>query len=294
MAQFFIGIDGGGTSCRAALADADGNVLGQGRSGAANILTDVDGAVRHIVEATGDAFCAADLDPSKLSGAATLLGLAGANVETTVATAREKLPFAQCAIETDALIAAHGALAERDGAVAILGTGSVFTQKRGDQARTIGGWGFVVGDQGAGAALGRSLLREALLAHDGVRSGSEAMRRVLADFDNDPRRLSAFAQSAVPGDFARYAPQVFELAAAEDPVAMLVLKTAAAEVDEALDVVLEGESDRLCLLGGIGRLYKPWLAARHGSRAAEPAADALAGATWLAVKRFSNGGQAHG
>ncbi len=294
MAQFFIGIDGGGTSCRAALADADGKVLGQGRSGAANILTDVDGAVRHIVDAAGEACRTAGLESSLLSEAAVLLGLAGANVETTVATACGKLPFAQCAIETDALIAAHGALAERDGAVAILGTGSVFAQKRGDIVRTIGGWGFVVGDQGAGAALGRSLLREALLAHDGVRPGSDATRRVLADFDNDPRLLSAFAQRAVPGDFARYAPLVFELAAADDPVAVLVLRTAAAEVDEALDVVLEGEGDRLCLLGGIGRLFQPWLAVRHESRVEEPAADALTGAVRLAVKRFSHGGRAHG
>ena len=292
MAKFFIGIDGGGTSCRAALADGDGRVLGKGRSGAANVLTDVDGAVRHIVEATSDAFRAADLDPSLLSEAAALCGLAGANVETTVATAQRKLPFAHCAIETDALIAAHGALADNDGAVAILGTGSVFAQKRGDQVRTIGGWGFVVGDQGAGAALGRSLLREALLAHDAVRAGSEATRRVLADFDNDPRRLSAFAQSSVPGDFARYAPLVFELAKSDDPVATLVLKTAAAEVDEALDVILVGEGDRLCLLGGIGWLFEPWLATRHSNRVKEPDSDALAGATRLAINRFS--GRVHG
>ena len=248
MTQFFIGIDGGGgTSCRAALADADGHVLGQGRSGAAHILTDVDGAVVHIVEAVSEACRAAGLDASVVSEAAALLGLAGANVETT---ARRKLPFARCAIETDALIAAHGALADQDGAVAILGTGSVFAQKRGDRMRTIGGWGFVVGDQGAGAALGRSLLREALLAHDGVRPGSEATQRVLADFGDDPRSLSAFAQGAVPGEFARSAPLVFELAGDKDDVATRILKVAGADVDELLGVVLEGESDRLCLLGG--------------------------------------------
>ncbi|HEX2147691.1 MAG TPA: N-acetylglucosamine kinase, partial [Pseudorhizobium sp.] len=34
MAAYFVGIDGGGTSCRAAVADAQGRILGRGRSGA--------------------------------------------------------------------------------------------------------------------------------------------------------------------------------------------------------------------------------------------------------------------
>ena len=40
MADYVIGIDGGGTSCRAALADRNGTLLGRGKSGASNILTD--------------------------------------------------------------------------------------------------------------------------------------------------------------------------------------------------------------------------------------------------------------
>ena len=42
--EFVLGIDGGGTSCRAALATADGAVLGRAKSGAANIRTDLTGA----------------------------------------------------------------------------------------------------------------------------------------------------------------------------------------------------------------------------------------------------------
>ncbi|TIS71459.1 MAG: N-acetylglucosamine kinase, partial [Mesorhizobium sp.] len=42
--KFVLGIDGGGTSCRAALATADGAVVGRAKSGAANIRTDLTGA----------------------------------------------------------------------------------------------------------------------------------------------------------------------------------------------------------------------------------------------------------
>ncbi|MFN7027514.1 MAG: N-acetylglucosamine kinase, partial [Pseudorhizobium sp.] len=45
MEKYFIGIDGGGTSCRAAVAGRDGRILGRGRSGASNILTDPDTAL---------------------------------------------------------------------------------------------------------------------------------------------------------------------------------------------------------------------------------------------------------
>ncbi len=42
--NFVLGIDGGGTSCRAALATVDGAVVGRAKSGAANIRTDLTGA----------------------------------------------------------------------------------------------------------------------------------------------------------------------------------------------------------------------------------------------------------
>ena len=51
-----LGIDGGGTSCRAALATADGRVIGRAKSGAANIRTDLTGARQNIVEAARLAF----------------------------------------------------------------------------------------------------------------------------------------------------------------------------------------------------------------------------------------------
>ncbi|TIM62324.1 MAG: N-acetylglucosamine kinase, partial [Mesorhizobium sp.] len=61
--KFVLGIDGGGTSCRAALATADGTVVGRAKSGAANIRTDLTGARANIVEAARQAFVAAGQDP---------------------------------------------------------------------------------------------------------------------------------------------------------------------------------------------------------------------------------------
>ena len=37
--KYVVGIDGGGTRCRALLQDIDGNTLGEGAAGPANIMT---------------------------------------------------------------------------------------------------------------------------------------------------------------------------------------------------------------------------------------------------------------
>ena len=78
----YLGVDGGGTGCRAAVADGSGRVLGQGAGGPANIWTDPDGALASILAAARQALEAAAprADPADVVAG---LGLAGANVSAT-------------------------------------------------------------------------------------------------------------------------------------------------------------------------------------------------------------------
>jgi glucosamine kinase len=100
--------------------------------------------------------------------------------------------------------------------------------------------------------------------------------------------MVAFSQAAKPGDFGRFAPRVFEFAAAGDATAMRILKQAAADIDASLDRVAElTDGGRLCLLGGLAALYPPYLAERHRDRLVHPTADALIGAIALAKAAFS-------
>ena len=71
--DFVLGIDGGGTSCRAALATADGRILSRAKSGAANIRTDLTGARASIVEAARLAFIEAGQDPELIPATPALL-----------------------------------------------------------------------------------------------------------------------------------------------------------------------------------------------------------------------------
>jgi len=286
MAGYILGIDGGGTSCRAAVADPQGQILGRGKSGAANILTDPNNAILSITEAARAAFRDAGLDEEKVAEASAFLGLAGTNVGDLTRYVHDRLPFRHTDIDSDGLIALQGALGDGDGAVAILGTGTIYMARRAGTVRYIGGWGFTVGDLGGGARVGHAALQEALLAHDGVRPRSAVTDAVLDEFKHDPRGIVEFARLSKPGDFGRYAPLVFDHARAKDPRAVAIVEAAAATVNEALDAIMAlAGAPRLCLLGGLAPLYPAWLSEHHRAILAEPQADALTGAVALAAAR---------
>lgn len=287
MADFIIGIDGGGTSCRAAVADRHGNVLGRGKSGAANILTDPNNAIASITEAAEAAFRDAGISHEEFAKASAFLGLAGTNVGNLTQYVRERLPFRHTDIDSDGLIALQGAIGDAEGSVAILGTGTIFMARRDGKVHYIGGWGFTIGDLGGGARLGHALLQEALLAHDGIRPGSAVTDAILTEFKHDPTAMVEFARLSKPGDFGRYAPLVFKYAEQNDPGALALIETAAKAVNEALDAITKiGGPERLCLLGGLAPLYPAWLEPRHRAILVEPQADALTGAVALAASRY--------
>lgn len=289
MQQYLIGIDGGGTSCRAAVADRQGNILGRGKSGYANIMTAPDAALINIAKAARAAFADAGLSEDFVRTADAFLGLAGNNAENTVSYIIPRLPFAHSIIESDGLIALQGALGDGDGAIAILGTGTIYIARKGNRVFSIGGWGFHLGDQGSGGKLGQSALAESLLSYDGIIEKTPLTTSLLEEFNNDASKMVAFSQSAKPGDFGRFAPRVFEFASTGDETAMRILRQAAADIDASLDRVAELTSGgRLCLLGGLAGLYPSFLAERHRERLVQPVADALTGAIALARAAFSD------
>ncbi|ESY93279.1 MULTISPECIES: N-acetylglucosamine kinase [unclassified Mesorhizobium] len=285
--KFVLGIDGGGTSCRAALATADGAVVGRAKSGAANIRTDLTGARSNIVDAARQAFIAAGQDPDLIPQTPAILGLAGANVGTYRQQLEAILPFSTSRVETDAEIALEGAVGSGDGAMAILGTGTAYMARKDGKSRAIGGWGFQVGDQGSGARIGRDLLEQTLLAHDGVRLASPLTDSMMAVFRNNPEDVVEFTTNAKPGDFGGFAPKVFEHAQKGDIVANWILDKAVADVEASLGALDLAAGAPLCLLGGLAPLYAPRLSERYRTLLKEPLDDALGGAVQMAARLFA-------
>jgi glucosamine kinase len=271
----YLGVDGGGTGCRAAVADEEGRVLGTGTAGPANIASDLEGARDNILQAARAALAQAGRPPQALGDLRAGLGLAGANAEGVVERLRGALPFA-ARIETDGVAAVKGALHDEDGIVAALGTGSVFGVQRGGEVRQIGGWGLVLGDEGSGAWIGRALCAAALRAEDGFRPMTPFLRDLL-DAHGGPLGLVSFSLAAKPVDFASLAPRGV---GSDDPAAREVMRRAEADVAESVDLLQSGGTMPVVFLGGLGPHYAARLAGRWAIQASR--GSALDGALWLA------------
>lgn len=267
-----LGLDGGGSGCRAAVADAAGNVLGRATGGPANILSDPDGARANILDTCRRALAAAGVAGIPAAG----FGLAGANAAGAVERLRSALPFPRVVIATDAVTAALGALGDRDGIVAAIGTGSVFARKIGGEIRQIGGRGLILGDEGSGAWMGRAALAAALRAEDGHAPLTPFLADLIADH-GDSLGVIAFARGATPADFAALAPRILT---ADDPAARAIVTDATAEIAAAIDLLQDGKSLPVVFLGGLGPAFRSRLAGRWPL--AEPRGTALDGALMLA------------
>ncbi|MCZ8334107.1 MAG: ATPase [Rhodobacteraceae bacterium] len=270
--QLFLGIDGGGTGCRAAVADAAGRVLGRGEAGPANIASDPEGAAANILAAAESAVAAAGGGEVRAAG----LGLAGANAAGAAERLRDALPWRRIAVVTDGITAVKGALGPEDGVVAALGTGSVFAVQRAGVIRQIGGRGLVLGDEASGAWIGRTVLAASLRAVDGFTPMTPLLAALVEEMGG-PDGVVAFSLRARPADFAALAPRVVE---SVDPAAQAVIARAEADVAEAVSLLRAGDDLPVVFLGGLGTVFSKRMAGRLRVRAAR--GTALDGALMLA------------
>jgi glucosamine kinase len=202
--------------------------------------------------------------------------LAGANAAGAADALRATLPFARLRIETDAVAAVKGALGDKDGIVAAIGTGSVFASQRAGVIRQIGGWGLVLGDEGSGARLGRSLLAASLGAVDGFRPMTPLLRAIL-DEHGGMQGVIAFSLAARPVDLAALAPRIL---GSDDPAAQEILADAVADVAASIAVLQGAALLPVTFIGGLGPAYEGRLAGRWMISAA--LGSALDGALMLA------------
>lgn len=171
-----MGIDGGQTALKCALATRDGILLGQGQGSGLLHLAQDGGPERFqqaLDEALRAAWAEAGLEPRPV--AALVMGLTGVTSAGTpeaalaVRLAGGLIKAAKIAAESDALAALKGAHAGGPGIISIAGTGSITLgiDQRGRLERA-GGWGWLLGDEGSAFWIGREGLRAALRAQEGL------------------------------------------------------------------------------------------------------------------------------
>lgn len=285
-ARLFLGVDGGGTSCRVRLETADGRVLGRGVSGPASMRFGFEAARDSIMAATRQALAEAGLVEEALGTVYAGMGLAG----TGQRGARESLeawehPFAGAWFEGDGYMAYLGAFGGGDGGIVIAGTGSIGITYQ-DHTVRIGGYGFPVSDEGSGADIGLNALRNAMRTLDGRREPGGLSREVLARFSNDPSLVIDWMENATATDYAALAPLVVRHAAAGDPDAHGLLVQAAANISELVLALFKAGAPQVALIGGLAEILKAHMPPEIRDRLVAPQADAIAGGILLAKRKL--------
>ncbi|MHB8591744.1 MAG: BadF/BadG/BcrA/BcrD ATPase family protein [Vulcanimicrobiaceae bacterium] len=257
MTEYYAGIDGGQSSTRAIVAGPDGRILGRGTAGPADEVGEGPGSSRlagALEGALEEAVRAAGLPPrTRLAG--VVAGISG--YEGRVRGRPPALTAERTLLLHDAPIAHAGAFAFGPGVAVIAGTGSVVyaCNARGEPV-TLGGWGYLFGDDGSAFGLARAALREAMRdADSGVARGLQAM--VLEHFGRES--LREVTRAVYAGEIARDA-----LAAFAQP-----LVRAAESGDERVAVLIRDGSMALAILS----LY----AAQHAGLGSTPAVACLGG-----------------
>lgn len=281
--KYLLGIDGGGTGCRARLTDLSGRVLGEGSAGPANIALGVDVATGAILDATRAALAQAGLGEDAMRQTSAGLGIAAANVPRHRRSLEEAdLPFLRRTVHSDAEVACIGAHRGKDGGILILGTGSQGVVQTSGNFRTVGGWGFALSDSGSGAILGRATVRRAMYAMEGVEAASPLTQAVLARFDNDREAMLQWSSNARPKDWAEFARHAFDHAARGDAVALKLVRDNTLAAERMLDRMIQLGAARIALMGGIAKPTLPYLAPRYAEVIVEPEGDAMDGALLVA------------
>ncbi len=284
--QYFLGIDGGATRCRARLRDSSGAALAQASGPAANIYVDYFGALAVMRAVVSEALRQAGLSPSGSARVSLGLGLAGlstvADAARIVADLAALESLASVRAANDAVTACLGAHAGADGGIVIAGTGSAAIARVGGRESVIGGRGFLLGDDGSAARIGADAVRAALRAHDRLGPESPLTRKLMQGFADDPHVAVQWALTAKPGDYGAYAPRVLDAAGDGDAVAGPIV-AAAAHALAALTLAIQTlGARRIALVGGLGPSIRAHLPAELAATLGEPLFDATDGAILLA------------
>jgi glucosamine kinase len=276
-----LGVDGGGTRCRARLCSLDGTPLGEAVNGPANIRLGLDQSLNSVVQAVRQCLAQAGLASHDLPRITACLALAGASEPTHLAAAQaRKFPFGRTTITTDARAACVGAHGGEPGGVIVVGTGTIGWAEPG--GRRVGGWGLPVSDEGSGAWIGCEALRRVLWAQDGRIAWTGLLNTVFERFKRDPHAIVRFSSEALPRDFGALAPIVVEHANQNDPAGVELMRLAGGHIDRLSDRLVALGAQKLALVGGLAPIMVDWISPATRKRLVRPEGDALDGAVRLA------------
>jgi glucosamine kinase len=280
---FYLGVDGGGTKCKARLENAAGELLGTGVAGPANPFQNLEQARASIILSARAALASASLPDSMMSQLIVGAGLAGVNIPRFHRLMTEwDHPFAQFHLATDIHIACLGAHAGGNGAVMVAGTGSVGYSLVDGVGTSFGAHGFPFGDKGSGAWLGLEAMKAALLAIDELGPQTTLLESIEMQLNASGLDIIDAMAGATSQDYGALAPLVLKAAAANDHVALKIVSEGADYLSALAQRLLDSGAAGFCMLGGLAPKITRWMRPDIIAQLVPPQATSDAGAVQLA------------
>jgi glucosamine kinase len=261
--SYWIGIDGGGSNLRVAITTDALNPIATSYGETANpSVIGREASAARIHTAVHEALKQAGLDYSAIAGVG--VGIAGASVAHSAVWLRDilatTLPGIPAVPSSDAEIALVGSNGGRQGVLLLAGTGSaVFGVNAAGQSLQVGGWGYLLGDEGSSHWIGMRALQLAVRAADGRETcPAEFSAQILAALalESEVELIPWLYRSEQPRtrDVAQLARLVIENASAGVDVATQIVEDAAAELGLLCRTIirrLDMENPRIAFAGGL-------------------------------------------
>ncbi len=286
----FIGIDGGGSKCRAIISNVKGEIIGRGMGGPANPFYGVQRALNSILDASQNAIENAGLESDTIANIVAGIGLAGVNLPVLYESLQEwKHPFSHLYLTTDMDIANIGAHDGKEGAVIIVGTGSCGFVNSAGKKTMYGGYGFPIGDKASGAWIGLKAIEHTLLVLDGFEKECLLANKVCEFFSvASGLELSEKLVGRVSRQYAKIASLVFDCADADDIKANQIIEEGLEYISLLSHKLLETKTSRLCMIGGLSKYLLPRLDSKVANNFVEAKEQPEVGALHFAIQNWNN------
>lgn len=224
----WLGIDGGGTSLRVVIVDDEMQQLAYAEGQAANPSSiGHDLAKQRIQNLMHDVM--QQLTINTVDGVG--IGIAGASNEYAtdwlLEVTRPVVPDSKIIPASDVEIALVGGRAQLDGILLLAGTGSIALgiHPHGQRMR-VGGWGYLLGDEGSGYWLGAQALRALTTFADGQHMAAQQLANAVCEYLGFKQLIDVIPwryKEANQREVAALAPLVLQLAAEGDRVARQII-----------------------------------------------------------------------
>lgn len=253
MGKYYIALDGGGTKLQGVLFDEDGRKISTALAGGINGNVHSAKSVQEHVEACiRDLFRNADREIPKIEAVYRSWGTEFSN---------EIQKYCPCGSEIQVGEGCLGALScgITDGVCTLSGTGSdIFYVKSAQELDAIGGWGYLLGDDGSGVWIGIQAVRSMMRYLEKIEEGSYLHRLIEEEYKpGSPSEMAMTIYSAVspPYKLGTFCKVVNRAAQAGDPTAGLILAQAGILLAESTRQMVEKHNLKgtihVCTTGGV-------------------------------------------